>query len=300
MQQLVFGFPESLSRTQSQDITIPKLKEVSSITTNTGSVSIESILNDVISIKLTNGASTRKVETGGTYTPKDTKYVTGQRSANYNVNGYIGTLTRYLYSGGYTPAHSKTVTATNRIHSQTRRKWNGINFLGDMGSEPGYIRSEPEYHFTPGYFPYDVGGYKGNLPWTHNSDRSGALDPLDTQAFFDSLAANPSSLVIGQIYTSHAYWTENFSGVATKPASDTSVYRYRGYVTKPAVDTRTYDYYYQYVVTVNYLEKSIDFSVKIGNNKRTVVAGWVKINNELRDLDVITSKINGVLKEVKS
>lgn len=283
MQQLIFNLPESLSRIQNQNITVPKLKEVSSITTNTGSVSIESILKDVISIKLTNGTSTRKEETGGIYTPADTKYVTNERSSNYNSGGYTGTLSQYVYSGTLVPADSKVYNTYRRATATAA--WKVINGEWVAGATIGGTLEESYY--------YSSGGYSGTI---YRTTYRGESANFDNALWGPDTPASPEGATV-----SITAWIEyNYSGTIYRPESDTRVYRYRGYVTRPAVDTRTYDYYYQYVVTVNYLEKGIDFSVKIDNNKRTVVAGWVKVNNELRDLDMITSKINGVLKEVKS
>lgn len=76
-----------------------------------GKYEILSVKDEEITLKLTEGEVSRSEKTGE-YIPEDTKYVTAQTSASYDKDGYKGTLNSYLYSGSYTPSHSKTESMT--------------------------------------------------------------------------------------------------------------------------------------------------------------------------------------------
>ncbi|WP_221176065.1 Ig-like domain-containing protein [Brevibacillus nitrificans] len=125
-------FPESTSRNQTQTWVIPNLKSVSSVTVNAGNVTY-SAAGDAITFNLSNGAVSRSVQTGGSYTPADTKYISsyGGGTASsidelsrlpttvfYNSGGYSGTLSLSLREGsGYSYYYSGNVT---RPASDTR------------------------------------------------------------------------------------------------------------------------------------------------------------------------------------
>ncbi|USG67458.1 hypothetical protein NDK47_09345 [Brevibacillus ruminantium] len=112
-------FPESTSRSQTRTLDILRLKSVKRVTVNTGSVTY-SVSGETITFNLSGGAVSRRVQTGGSYTPADTKDVTDTRtgkgyiyykwdganwdyshesgqassSISYSSGGYTGTLTR--------------------------------------------------------------------------------------------------------------------------------------------------------------------------------------------------------------
>lgn len=119
MEQKVFNFQESASKTQTHIITIPGLKNLSSIVTNTGTATVEKIEGDKVTIKLSGGSYSRRVQTGGSYTPSDSKTVSEERSGttkvakvggsssgqspssiSYNSGGYSGTLSRISLKEG--------------------------------------------------------------------------------------------------------------------------------------------------------------------------------------------------------
>lgn len=116
-------FPESTSRTQTHEIEIEKLKEISSVSVNTGYVSVVSVVDDLVTLQFASGTYSRRVLRSGSYTPSDSKQVTYERFSvsyrferwngtswvhaydssmpdppatyNYNVDGYSGTLSKY-------------------------------------------------------------------------------------------------------------------------------------------------------------------------------------------------------------
>lgn len=112
MTQFTTKSTESTNSTQTLTFTIPRLKEISSIKVGTGKVEITSIVGDQVTVKLSGGSYTRRVQTGGSYTASDSKTVTDTRTGtryttcaggsleysipstlNYNSGGYTGTLT---------------------------------------------------------------------------------------------------------------------------------------------------------------------------------------------------------------
>ncbi|MFP3632829.1 hypothetical protein SB776_40175, partial [Burkholderia sp. SIMBA_045] len=74
------------------------------------------------------------MQTGGSYTEADTKFVTGQTSASYNSGGYGGTLTQYVASGSYTPADTKTVSQYKGFRMNYYKKWNGTSWENNGNS----------------------------------------------------------------------------------------------------------------------------------------------------------------------
>jgi hypothetical protein len=108
-------FPESTSRTQTHSLTLPNLKSVDSVSVNTGNVSY-SLSGETVTFTFSNGAVSRTVQTGGTYTPADSKTVSTSQtysasgcsipkypsSIYYNSDGYSGTLSKSgTHSSGY-------------------------------------------------------------------------------------------------------------------------------------------------------------------------------------------------------
>lgn len=160
MANKIFNLPEKRSsRTQTHIITLPNLKEITKISVNTGSVSIEKIDGDKVTIKVSGGSHTRRVLTGGSYTPSDSKTVKTQT---------------------YSKVFQNSQDMMNNLPPKTQN--------------------------------YNQGGYSGTL-------------------------SREGSLVSDKFPTTYRYW-------------------YTGTVTRPSSDTRTYDYYYQYNVTVDYIDNS--------------------------------------------
>lgn len=150
---------------------------------------------------------------GGSYTPASSKSVTRQPSSYYNIGGYSGTLTRYIYSGNYTPSKNKTVGTSRNV---------------------GYyhvISSGCSHHkVSPGKTPSSSIGY-------NSEGFNGTLNLTGVNAV--GLSSSSCS-TCGAKYTFYTALVANYSGTVTKPTSDTRVYRYKGMVTKPACDTRVW------------------------------------------------------------
>ncbi|MEQ2529134.1 LamG-like jellyroll fold domain-containing protein [Bacillaceae bacterium CLA-AA-H227] len=250
-QTINLNFPQKNEITQSQTIHVPNLLEVTNIDV------------DNVIVTATNGTPVQ-VQTGGEYIPAETKYVEGQTNANYNQNGYVGTLEKYLYSGSYTPSDTKYV------EGQTAASYNQGGYSGTLTQ---YVYSGS---YTPAHTKYESGekrasGWCANgeacktkaesgmySSYSYNQDGyTGTLNEIDY--VYDSWADNG-----GFSWTRYQKYGGNvtkpasdtrvyrYKGNVTKPAVDTRVYRYRGNVTKPAVDTRTYESVYTYNVTLKY------------------------------------------------
>jgi hypothetical protein len=251
-----FTTTETTSRTRTMTYTLPNLKSISSIKVNTGNVTVTNINGEQVTVQISGGAYTRRVQTGGSYTPADTKFVTNQTSTNYNSGGYTGTLTQYVHSGIYTPADTKFVT------NQTSRSYNSGGYTGTLTQyishyEPtietktetysmwlaGYRTPEQAMSQYPTYF-YNKDGYSGTLNAYHASS---SWEGDSATVYYSGTVTK-----IGPDAPVYRY-----QGNVTKPASDTRVYRYEGSVTKPASDTRTYASYYQYTVTIDYIDNLI-------------------------------------------
>lgn len=209
MTQKVFNFPESTSKTQTHIITIPGLKNISSIVINTGTATVEKIEGDKVTIKLSGGSYSRRVQTGGSYTPADSKTVSEERSGTTKV-AKVG------------------------------------------GSSSGQ---------SPSSISYNSGGYSGTL--SRISLEEGPLQDIGDYLMKD--------------------WTAIYSGTVTKPSSD----------------TRTYTYYYQYDVTIDYIDNSPPVISGIDTNLGDKNVGFI-ISYQVDDVDAgdsleVTEKLNNTI-----
>lgn len=188
------------------------------------------------------GASTPKL-VSGSFTPADTKWVTNQPSADYNIDGYLGHLTAYEESSAY----SKVETVNSEY----------IYWGGEL---------QPEYSEFPYTLPYThVTGETANLVKTGTpiattwGNESGAT----LQCHVDICRSSSSAKSRGEKYAeSRGYkvvdvnarvsgelwqinvtymrmaWIQRYTGHVT--ISVPAVIKYQGNVTKPASDTRVY------------------------------------------------------------
>jgi|GEM_PF-1504138 len=104
--------PESLQPDKEYTFTVPGLKNLLGVSADMGKVEVVRVEGEKVTVKVSGGKVVKTVQTGGTNTLADEKYVTGEDTAAYNQNGYTGTLERYLYSGKLMPADSKVITTT--------------------------------------------------------------------------------------------------------------------------------------------------------------------------------------------
>ncbi|WP_165786736.1 LamG-like jellyroll fold domain-containing protein [Heyndrickxia camelliae] len=204
-----YTFAESTNQNQTQRVTISNLSQVNSVTVDNGNVTYSVDGND-ITLNLSKGTG-YQVQTGGTYTPADSKTVTDTRSTSpggsssslpssisYNSGGYTGTLTggtATVTSGTYTPADSKTVTDTR-------------------STSPGGSSSS-----LPSSISYNSGGYTGTLTGGTATVTSGTYTPADSKTVTDTRSTSPggssSSLPSSISYNSGGYTGTLTGGTAT-------------------------------------------------------------------------------------
>ncbi|RJX36755.1 RHS repeat protein [Paenibacillus pinisoli] len=173
----------------------------------------------------TNSQATQVLNQGITYTiAADSRMQTTSRtsstnsfpaSVSYSQDGYTGTLTKQgtssVISGSYIPADSKTQPA-----SCSRKKYGSYNSSGVWVK----TSEDPE---CPSTYPYNSGGYSGNLPRTTTT----------------TVNECPATGKANTPCTGH--WIANYSGTVTRPASDTRVWQqnYQGQVIKPGSSSKT-------------------------------------------------------------
>lgn len=215
----VFNFKNSMFQSQTQVLTVPDLKSITSISVDTGKVVLDRITGDSVRIRLSEGTIKTKVLMTGDAT-EDSKFVTNQPTPYYNSDGYQGTLSPYVV-GTITIPEETTYAYTNR----TRQS---IFVCDEGGYEVDLGTGLPES------IPYDSMGF------------TGTLYKKGTETWVDEFH-ECSDEVFHKV--SRTY-TQEYFGVVTKPAQEMNDYRYQGTVTKE--DTRLYSDYYEYNVTVNY------------------------------------------------
>lgn len=88
------SFKEKVS-TQRHKIVLDDLRAINSITSPQGNVKIESVNGNEVTVQLTGASWDSRTQTGGSYTPADTKTITKHTTPDYNTGGYSGTLEPY-------------------------------------------------------------------------------------------------------------------------------------------------------------------------------------------------------------
>lgn len=167
-------FPESTASTQTQKLTIPNLKSVTSVTVNTGSVSYK-VEGDTITFTLSGGVYSRRVQTGGS--PGDSKSVSVTQRQTYQIEWIWFTIgsntnwmrvqslldsvptTYYYNSGGYYGTLSNRTGPTNETYYPP----SGTGTLGQYANQPASgdftysgVVSRPDTRTYQNYYQYTV------------------------------------------------------------------------------------------------------------------------------------------------
>lgn len=200
-----FTLSESTSRAQTQTITVPNLKSINSIRVNTGNVSITSVVGNVVTLSLSGGSSTRSVQTGGSYTPSDSKTATDSKTFYGEVMYLCGLNKTWTISKRENPVVASTLS-------------------------------------------YNKDGYYG------------------------ALSLSNSTSVYGDPSLSGTACSEN--GTSSSSTLSQSG-QYSGTVTKPSSDTRTYTYYYQYIVTVDFVDNAAPVVTLKSSGNSTLSEGQI-------------------------
>ncbi|MDO0824085.1 hypothetical protein [Desulfosporosinus nitroreducens] len=238
---MTIEFEETLQQSRSKTVTIPNLKSIELVNTNTGIVS-HLMSGENVTINISGGSVTgtqpnpTKYSKTGTYTSASS-YNSFLSTYPYSDGQYLGSIPKVnSYSQTYVssglPADSKTVTASGTFTVNTYNVWNGSSFDYDTTS-------------SGSTYSYNSGGYSGILSLT------GMSDGHDT--YTGSTPTNP--IVGGRYLTQITQYTATYSGNVSKP--DTRVYStmyyadYSGIVYAPGVDNL-----YSYTVTLSYIDNS--------------------------------------------
>lgn len=95
--RLMQVLPSSAIQNQRHSVTVPGLKRLVNVTSNTGESSVISENGSTISLSLENGKLVKKELVSGDLNQGGTKWVTGQHNKNYqDSEGYFGTLESYV------------------------------------------------------------------------------------------------------------------------------------------------------------------------------------------------------------
>lgn len=273
-----FTFSESANQTQTQVINLPKLKSVTSVTSNTGNATVTNVNGDNVTLQLTSGASSRAVQTGGSAAANKTETYSSTSSTNsfaasvpYNDGSYVGTLTKL---GG---------VVTTSVPSG--------GYYADYGHYESYTTSERDYfEYVPTWTVVGMDCY-----WTNNDHVNGTYKCDYVYGYEDKLVWYYKDVV-------HSVWVVDGSNWVTTYVNSYTQ-NYSGTVYKP--DTRTYQYYYTYTVTVNYVDNTAP-ELAVLDNSQTVstAAGYetITISGTVSDVDnndvVLSATLNGKTKTV--
>lgn len=139
---LNFTTTETTSRTRTLTYTLPNLNSVNSVRVDIGSVSVLHIVGNQVTVQVSGGSISNTVQTGGSYTPSDSKTVTDIMSGrgtswlpilgtpsipsfpsniSYNSGGYSGVLSSSIsesgwYRSGVTTTTENPTTGAVTVH----------------------------------------------------------------------------------------------------------------------------------------------------------------------------------------
>lgn len=254
---------EALNAENEYTFVIPGLKKLQDVTSDTGAVEIVRIDGENITVKVSDGAVIRTVQTGGKYIPSDTKFVTEEKTHDYNKDGYKGTLQLY----DKIPSSSKKVVDEKPHLGQMKYscqngQWEKEGYSAGLNRNIKY--SDPEGY--EGYIGENYGGTFERIKMDYDTvmnyvDEYGLLNNTSQKVSLKSPCSKEIYPEEGEYLEEdwmylQASGTEYFvvgkliySGTVQRP----EVSLYQGNVTRPEVDTRTYDNYYQYKLNFEYL-----------------------------------------------
>lgn len=260
--------PESIQANKEYTYSIPGLKTFKGVTSNTGNVEIIRIDGENITVKVSNGSVVRTVQTGGTYIPSDTKFVTEQKTLEYNKDGYKGTLQLY----------DKLPPSTKKIVDYEQPLYGKIGYACRNGrwEKDGYSSNwnrDIKYSDADGYEGYIGERYGGTFKKIDMDFDTVENNPnyIDEYGLLNNTSQKISlkSPCSKEIYPEEAVYLEEdwmylqamgteyfivgkllYSGTVQRPEASL----YQGNVTRPEVDTRTYDNYYQYKLNFEYID----------------------------------------------
>ncbi|QTB15455.1 hypothetical protein J2B92_09825 [Lysinibacillus sphaericus] len=259
--------PESLNANGEYTIRIPGLNNLLRVTSNTGDAEIVRVNGEEVTVKVSKGNVSKKVQTGGEYIPADTKFVTEQKALDYNKDGYRGTLQPY----DKIPASSKKIVdyeqpLYGRIgYACKNGQWENDGYSTNWNRDTKYSDSEG----YEGYIGERYGGTFKKVEMDYNNVVNNP-DYVDEYGLLDNTSqkVNLKSPCSKEMYPEEGIYLEEdwmylqasgteyfvvgkllYSGTVQRP----EVSLYQGNVTRPEKDTRTYNNYYQYQLDFEYM-----------------------------------------------
>lgn len=268
----VLTFNESTNPSRSQEVIIPNLTNVRSVTVNTGSVS-HTVSGNKVTVSVSGGSPSRSE--GGSYTPSKSVSQTDYSSYSgnlgssifYNDGTYSGTIYRtggpYVYSGSAGYTDSKSASSSTTITVTDNYYWNG-NSYSFQGT--GYSQNSMSYS--------DGQGYSGTLylqSYYGPTPNYPARPAAGTAPFNTSRSASGGA---------------SFSGTVTKTFPDTRTYA-ADYAGTVYGSTQYYSTnYYAYTVTIDYIDRVLLGSVFMQDGKGN------KLSIPVYDADIGMTGIN--------
>lgn len=226
-----FTSTESPSAEQTETFEINGLKNILSISSNTGTVEVVKVEGNKVTVKMKNGEASRTVQTGGEYVPEDMKEAEVIRdyyeiSYSYRCKDYEEGRKEYCewkpddcqnFDNSTTIVDSKK---RGLFDEQSKTYWE-LPYSGGSIFRENIIYSDEE-------------GYKGTLPLVKNGNLYyfPHEEPILVYDYDFTLPCVPGS--------------------TTNKKELVGDLIYRGIVTRPEIDTRTYENYYYYDLVIEY------------------------------------------------
>ncbi|MEY2373382.1 hypothetical protein [Lysinibacillus capsici] len=274
--------PESLQPDKEYTFMVPGLKNLLGVSVDMGKVEVVRVEGEKVTVKVSGGKVVKTVQTGGTNTLADEKYVTGEDTAAYNQNGYTGTLERYLYSGKLMPADSKVITTTKTslftsvfsgsidygsdgYHGTLLKNGDPVKtiFSGEYTpsdtkwiegataedyNKNGYTGKLERYVVSGVYIPDESRYIEGNnSPYYNQDGYTGYLQEYTAKEWYSAECSSHSGFCPQYVYYGSqaipiTHSANNGQYVTYYYGGLIDVIKFKGTVTKPGIDTRVYAY----------------------------------------------------------
>lgn len=284
----------STSQTQSTIVNIPKLLNVESVTTNTGSVNF-STSGENITINASGGTSTGTQWNDKKYSITGTHTLTSMSNNlpltyAYNDGTYTGTIvgqgvtTSTVVTGGsYTPADTKTVTGSYTTSPggsiPSTYYYSSGGYVGTLYQNGASVYVSGQAYATRWQTEYKIlcsngtwqpcsgyyaGSYRGWVYTDYFAYNDGTYQgALYADGNFPTIGSSSQAEYGGTVvHNNDLVYNQGYIGSATRPESDTRVYgtqysqNYSGTVYKGGNDNL-----YSYTFTINYYDDVLDLNV---------------------------------------
>lgn len=203
---------ELKSANQTQTFTVDDLGKVKRISSDTGNAEILRINGNQVTVKMTGGATSRQIQTGGEYVEGESKYVTNQTSQVYKDKaGFEGVLNKYVASGYLMQGREKFVTAQYGRFYRDAEGYEGdlAAYLYSGELKPGgskYVTGQTSSNYS------DSQGYSGNLErYVH----SGSYQAADEKIITDTVSktSNKKAIADSEFASTITYSKDGYEGV---------------------------------------------------------------------------------------